>query len=305
MAATDEAVGSAGARSLLHRIRGLPAPVRWGLLVIGVLFLWYGVIGGFRAGITPDPALRAGNVARPAGGSAAIALAARLIEREVADRAFTPNDSLLHPTAFARQTAAHQRAVVETVAALLPVLPAVASATHPERAALFAAASRELAVPAERAWLALAWPPVRLPAERRYLRAVDLLREANAAPSAPSAAHDAALGPALIAIAGVAAEAAGQGDALLRSGDGSAARALARQRGVAVAAGLLLRGLREDHAAAIRESGKAAGLALATDALDRAADVDSRFAARSGVVESGFALLTAARALEDAARGFS
>lgn len=305
MAARDEPAGAFHGRTLLARLQAAPTPVRWAIAALILLLLWYGVLGGLRAGIAPDQALRAGDVFRPAGGSAALALAARLVEREVADRAFTPNDGLLHPTAFARQTAAYQRGVVETVARLLPALPAVASPRDPAFGELVAWAERELATPADRGWLALAWPPVRVPAERRYLNAVRLLREANRALAAtPSAsAPSPALATALAAIAEVAAGAAAEGEAVLRSGDGPAGRVLARQRGVATAAGVLLRGLREDHAAAIRASGRAASLALATDALDRAADVDRRFAFSSGLVECGYALLTAARALEEAARG--
>ncbi len=301
MAATDNAAGRPGVPPLLTRLKRLPKPVLWGLAALLALFVWYALIGGLRAGIDPDAALRAGDVARPAGGSAAVAFAARLVEREVVDRAFTPNDGLLHPTAFAWRTAAYQRAVVETVAALLPVLPAVAGARDPAQGARFADAARELAVPADRATLALAWPPVRAPAERRYRAAVRLLREANAIPAA--ATGGAALAAALSAIADAAARAAGEGEAVLRSGEGSAGRVLARQRGVATAAGVLLRGLREDHADTIRAAGKAASLALATDALDRAAEVDRRLAVRGGLVESGYALLTAARALDEAARG--
>jgi hypothetical protein len=302
MAARDDAGGDPGAPSLLQRLKGLPAAVLWALAVLLFLLVWYGVVGGLRAGIAPDPALRAGDVERPAGGSAAVALAARLVERETADRAFTPNDSFLHPTAFAWRTAAFQRAVVETVATLLPVLPAVAGAREPARVALFTEAVRELAVPADRAWLALDWPPIRVPAERRYLGAVRLLREANVAPGIEPTEGAALLAPALAALADTVAEAAAEGEAVLRSDDGPAGRALARQRGVATAAGVLLRGLREDHANAIRQSGRAASLALATDALDRAADVHRRVSVRGGLVESGYALLTAARALDEAAR---
>ncbi len=303
MAGQDDAAVGTGGPSLLSRLRGLPAPVHWALAALAVLLFWYGVIGGLRAGIAPDPALRAGNVARPSGASAAVALAARLVEHEVDERAFTPNDSLLHPTAFADRTAAYQRAVTETVARLLPLLPAVAGSRDPAVAALFADAATELAVPADRARFALAWPPVRAPAEARYRTAVSLLRRANAAVAGQPPGTVQALAPALSGLAAAIAEAADEGETALRDGTGSTARILARQRGVATAAGVLLRGLREDHAAEIRAAGRAASLAVATDALDRAADVDPPVVRRRDLVESGYALLTSARALEEAARG--
>ncbi|MFQ3594672.1 MAG: hypothetical protein SNJ63_00990 [Sphingomonadaceae bacterium] len=283
----------------LERLRALPAPVLWVLGAGLALLMWYGVIGGLRAGVAPDLALKPGAALRPAGSSAAVAYAARLVERETRDRAFTPNDPIVYPTAFARRTPAFQRAVIATVSEVLPSLPAVKSGGEDVQP-LFEAAQQALTVPPDRYWLAFSWPPIRRPAERRYLDAVAALADANARlaeATPPAALAEQSPAVALRALALVLVEAAERGEAAIRAG-GSSGPVLASQRGSAYAAVMILRGLREDHAAHIRASAQAARWAIAADALERAANVDPLFSSRSGLVEAGFALLIAARELD-------
>jgi hypothetical protein len=285
-----------GRVKLLGRI---PPPLRLFLFVLFILFLWYGVIGTLRAGIEVDLALRPSATQLPPGGSVTVGMAARLLEDQVEDRAFTPNDPAFYPTGLARRTPAFQAALVKTTAAAVDAL--AAATPSPD----LAAAAASLSVSPTLWWLRAGWPPVGLPAERHFARAIASLEAHNAALAArtPAAAParrglDPAGRLALAALMEAVEAEAARGDAVIRgTADTPAARQLAEARGTAFAAALLMRAIRDDNAAAIRLSGKAARWGEAIDALDAAAGLDPMFVRQDDLVRAGYSLLLAGNAM--------
>ena len=279
----------------------VPAPLRLFLLVLGLLAFWYGIVGTIRAGIEVDLATRPERADLPPGGSVTAAMAARLVTQQVADRAFTPNDPIFYPTGLARRTPAFQEAALRTVGS------AIGAMASQSRAPRLAAAAEALGTDPTLWWIRAGMPPIGRAAERHFLDGRAELRAHNAAiaaaragPAGPvrtrrlSRQASAVLGALLEA---VEAEAE-RGDRLIRDrSSGSVALQIARARGTAYAATLLLRGLREDEAAAIRLSGRAGRWSEAQDALDRAAMIDPLFAGEGDLLASGYALLVAANSL--------
>jgi hypothetical protein len=279
----------------------IPAPLKLFLLMLALLGLWYGVIGTIRAGIEVDLATRPERVDLPPGGSVTAGMAARLLTQQVAERAFTPNDPIFYPTGLARRTPAFQEALVRTVG---DSVDAMAVDTRSPR---LLAAAQALRTDPTLWWLRAEFPPVGRAAERHLLEGRSELRAFNAELAVLRTRTDAPARPQRLSRQGAAVLAAllqsieteaERGDRLIRDPDGgSASVQIARARGTAYAATLLLRGLREDEAAAIRLSGRAGRWSEAQDALDRAATIDPLFAREGDLVGSGYALLVAANSL--------
>ncbi len=281
------------------RLMALP---RWALGLLGgllLLLLWYVLLGTMLAGISPDPGLRPTPEQLPAGGSAALGFAARLVDAQVNDRAFTPNDPFFFPTGLTRRTPAYQARIIETTHAVVEAL-----AARPGAVAL-AEGARLLAVPADQWWLALGWPPIRQSSERAYRGAIAALVEQNridaAAPGnagSESPRMDAHSRAAVAALADMVEMEARRGNRLMAGqADGSVVVQLSAARGTAHAAAMLLRGLRDDNAAAVRLSGKAARWGEALDALDAAAAQDPLMPGETDLIRAGYQLLLAGSAL--------
>ncbi len=287
-----------GAQGLLARV---PPPLRLLLLLFGLLGVWYGVIGTIRAGIEVDLATRPERADLPPGGSVTAGMAARLLSQQVADRAFTPNDPIFYPTGLARRTPAFQEALVRTISG------SVQAMADSGRTPRLTAAAESLATDPTLWWIRPGMPPIGRPAEHHLLDGRSELRAYNMERAAARSGGGVQPGARRIsgqslAVLGALLEAieaeAERGDRLIRDpGAGSAGVQLARARGTAYAATLLLRGLREDEAAAIRLSGRAGRWSEVQDALDRAAKMDPVFAGESDLVGSGYALLVAANGL--------
>jgi hypothetical protein len=285
-----------------HALARIPPPARLFLVMLGLLFLWYGVIGSMRAGIETNVALRPGPELLPPGGSVTAAMAARLLQDQVAERAFTPNDPLFYPTGLAQRTPAFQTSLIETISG------AVIALAGPSEGTPLADAAEALRTPPTLWWLSAEWPPLGRPAERHYARATDALAAHNLAlASRPQPAPvqalargrlDPASQQALAALLEAVEAQAGQGNRVLRGTDaGSHAVELASARGTAFAAAMLMRGLRDDNSAAIRTSGRAARWGEALDALDAAARIDPVFTRSDDLVKVGYSLLLAGNAM--------
>lgn len=281
--------------------RGLarwPRPLRWLLAAAVVLGIWYGGIGTWRAGVDVDLSLRPGPAQLPAGGSVTLGMTARLLQLQVEERAFTPNDQFFYPTGFTRRTPAFQSAVVETLATAVRAMAAVGGSDTMETA------SEELAMPPTLWWLRADWPPVGRPAERHYRAARLALEETNGNLAdrqfeqgsfvASPRDRDAVLRALL---AEIEAETA-RGDALIREPRAAQVPVqIARARGTAYAAAIVLRGLSEDSAAAIRTSGRAAKWGEARDALDSVARLDPIVPRGEHLLRAGYSLLMAGNAI--------
>lgn len=286
---------SADRAGIVGQLVGLPRWVRIGLAALAALFIWYAIIGGLRAGIHAEPASRPGAALLPPGGAVSIGMAALLVDQQVNDRAFTPNDPFFYPTGLARRTPAFQARLVETVA------EAVATLAADGRSPQLTRAAESLATPSHQWLLAGRFPFVSRPAEVHYRRAIEALAEQNRMLAATPSARSDLPARALVATLVSRIEADAQAIADHRRGhsrDSDSVR-LAAARGTALAAGLLLRGVREDSADRIRVSGRAARWAEAVDALDSVATLDPLVVRDRHLVEAGYALLLASRALRD------
>jgi len=268
-------------RGLVGRI---PPPLRLLLALIGLLLAWYGLLGTIRAGIEVDLATRPESVDLPPGGSVTIGMASRLLTQQVEDRAFTPNDPFFYPTGLARRTPAFQEALVQTVGEAVNALSE--GATSPD----IAQAATAIRTDPTLWWFRAAMPPIGRAAERHLLEGRLHLRACNAeaaarrsrqAPQARQTGLPRTADAVLSALLDAVVAEAERGDRLIRNpAEGSAAVQIARSRGTAYAATLLLRGLREDNADTIRLSGRAARWTEAQDALDRTATRNPAFRKR-------------------------
>lgn len=284
-----------------QRIRALPRAVLGAIGVLVFLLVWYGVVGTIQAVIAPDPALRPSPAQLPPGGSVAVGFAARLIDVEVNERSFTPNNPFFFPTGLTRRTPAYQGRIIATTAAVVDAL-----ADGSQNPSLLEAAAR-LETPADQWWLHAGWPPVRTSAERDYRRALAALEASNAsraarAQKAPATAPrlDPATLAALAALADALEAEAARGDLLIRGrGDENPAVHMAAARGTAHAAAMLLRGLRDDDAVAVRGSGRAARWSTAIDALDALAGQSPVIVREADLVRAGYHLLMAGAALRE------
>jgi len=297
-AAQEGRAPAAGTVGLMARI---PRPLRLLLLMLALLGIWYGVIGTIRAGIEVDLVTRPQQADLPPGGSVTTGMAARLLTQQVADRAFTPNDPIFYPTGLARRTPAFQEALVRTLGKTVGAMAGDGRSRH------LTAAAAALGTDPTLWWVRADMPPIGRAAERHLLDGRDELRAYNIELAGQRTGAAALSGPQPMSRKGsdvlgalleeIEAEAE-RGDRLVRDPSaGSAAIQIARARGTAYAATLLLRGLREDEAAAIRLSGRAGRWTEAQDALDRAAMLDPLFPGESDLVGSGYALLVAANAI--------
>lgn len=282
----------------------LPRPVRWLLLVAVLLGVWYGAIGTSRAGVKVDLSLRPSAEQLPPGGSVTLGMTARLLEQQVEERAFTPNDQFFYPTGLTRRTPAFQAAVVETLASAVDAMAAAGGSDT------LASAAEGLNVPPSLWWVRASWPPVGRPAERHYREARLALQETNRNLADRQFEHgsfvasprdrDAVLRALL---ADIEAEIA-RGDELVRNPRSTALPVqIARARGTAYAATIVLRGLSEDSAAAIRASGRAARWGEARDALDSVARLDPLVPRSEHLLRAGYSLLMAESAIRSILEG--
>lgn len=288
----------AGKTGLAARWRRLPPPLKMAAILFSLILFWYGVIGTMRARIETDLNLRPSAQQLPVGGSVAVANAARLLERQVQELAFTPNDPVFYPTGLATRTPAFQAEIIHTTAGFIEAL-AAGSDSEP-----LAAAAEDLQTPPQHWWLRPAMPPVGRPAERVYGDAIEHLvaynRELADDSDRPPPAT--ALSPqARAALASlldeVEAQAANIDRAIRENGRSDRAVQLSAARGAAYASALLMRGLRDDHLSAIRISGRAARWGEAIDQLGAAANVDSTLGREQDLVRAGYALLMAGNAM--------
>ncbi len=288
----------AGGRSWLARWRAWPRPLRWALAAFLAVFLWYGVVGGVRAGIHHDVTLRPTAEQRPAGGSATLGLMAQLIRQQVDERDFTPNDPFFYPTALASRTRAFQSAVI---VALHDAVLAMARSDNGEPVM---EAADELRVSPAQWWLNGRWPFLGRPAEWHYRRAaadfVRINRElaGSRAGQGSFVASQADRNRILRALTAAFEAEATRGDLLIRDSEaGGVAVQIARTRGTAYVGAILLRGLAEDNASAILGSGRATRWSEALDSLDSVVRIDPWISTRSDLVKAGYSLLMAATAI--------
>ncbi len=282
----------------------IPPPLRLFAVMMAILTGWYGIIGTVLANIEVDLAIRPTAEQLPPGGSVAVGMAARLIEHQVVERSFTPNDPIFYPTGLTRRTPAFQSSM------MLMIADFVAAKNEANPSPALSSASRYLATAPTTWWLRPGWPPIGPSAERQYRSAIEALsahnRDAALARGQPVIAQ--ALQPgslaALLALLERVELEAAQGNRILRSEEaGTAAVQLSSARGTAFAAAMLMRGIRDDNAGAIRLSGKAARWGEALDALDVAASMNPVFVGDDDLVKSGYSLLLAGSAMRDILEG--
>lgn len=283
------------------RWRGLPRPVQWLLAGVAFLFVWYVVLGTLLVGIKVDTSLRANRELLPAGGSVAVGMLGTIVESQIEGRsAFAANDPFFYPTAFARRTSAFQTQIISMSRAISETLAVSYSSPDLDMAV------QALSVPPQQWWVSGSWPFLNLPAERHYQAAVAALGTFNhhlasnraAQPPSLPGALDEGSRAILQAVHQQLSEEAEQGDRILRGLEKrSVSTQLARARGTAYAATMILRGVQEDNADMVRASGQAVRWGEARDALDQAATHDPLVASNRELRTIGYSLLIANNAI--------
>ena len=291
----------------LGRLQSLPRFARIALSVFVALILYYGLIGWLIQTVDADLTLRPAPAALPPGGSVTVGMAAAVIDREVNDHAWTPNDPFFFPTALLDNMPAFQRGIRAMTAQLVRAIQGrIGGSDDPD----LSLAVDGLMTPPDRWWLQGNWPFVGTSAESAYRDAVEALHRYNArlgqrqARLSPDAATLAAILQSLAAQLDAAATATGR--QVGGRGEQSAERAVDVQfyevKGQAYAAALFARALRDDYGAVIRQRQLAGSWAEATDALDAAVRRAPVLVDQDDLALQGFQLLLARDRLREISR---
>jgi hypothetical protein len=289
-------------RSLPARIAALP---RWilailGLIVLGILY--WGVLGWILSDTSADLSVRPDASKLPPGGSVAVASAAMIMENAI-EEGWTPNDSILRPTAMLDDMPAFQRGQHAVVFAFARALSA--SATDDP---LLADAAEALSTPPDRGILHGDFPFVGGSAESRYGDAVAYLTEYN---RALGSGEEVTPGPRRLRalLAAIYRSLSAEAISVDRLVDGrpdagiDPAERYEEARGAAYAAALLMRGIREDFGTLIRGRQLGGAWEEATESLDAVATTDPFGIGRDDLVEQGYFLLRARDSLRAIAAG--
>lgn len=288
-------------QSLLSRLARLP---RWGLLIVGIMlfaFVYWGIVGAVLSNTKADLTLRPSADMLPPGGSVAIATAARLIDDAINEKGWTPNDSLLRPTALLEDMPAFQRGQHDVLLAFAGALDQEIDG-DPE----LAAAAAALRTPPDRGMVHGGFPFIGGSAESNYTAAVEALTRYNRAIGDGGVPFGNArqLRLVMIAIDRALARKAIAVDEMVDDGSaGSADVQYHDVRGAAYAATMLMRGLREDFEPLVRERQLASSWAEVTEALDVVAVNEPFGVDRGDLVEQGYYLLRARGALRALSAG--
>lgn len=276
----------------------LGAP-RWAtaLVILAILVvLYWGVLGWIMSDTSADLTLRPAPEAFPPGGSATIAYASTIIDHEVDRGGFTPNDTVLAPTAMLTEMPAFQVGAVEMAER------AVAAYSEAASAELLADAAADLSVDPRRGFFNGSFPFVGGSAGAHYRDAADALNDYNNQLATGQAV--AAQGPqvprAMVeAIQAQLAQSSRLLDSHIRGGETEMPRELAYQRvrGEAYVAALLLRGLRSEFEPTLRERQLGAAIVEATEQLDEISQTEPIFIGAGDLTSQGYFLASAQNAL--------
>jgi hypothetical protein len=284
------------------------------VLIIIVVPLYYGIGAWLTHTIDDDMAFTPAPGATPAGGSAAIAMASALVEREVAHHGWVANDPFFLPGAILSNMPAWQMGIVAGMARVTADLERLAGIAEPGEDA----ASRLLATPGD-VWL---WQPAdslipRATAGTRYLRAARALTRLNRRIAEGEATYDVAAGDLARILSRMVEDLDASAEEIARavtgSGDGARRPAFLffHTKGRVYAYARLLNALATDGDRALSGRGASGAYHEAIAALEQVAafhppsvrtgDIDSRFTPNHLAVQ-GFLLERARRKLETAAR---
>ncbi len=269
--------------------RRLPGWARGLLALLAVPVLYYGAGALLIDARDPDLAIRPGPARLPAGGSVLAATAGELLMREVHEHRWTPNDSMLAPSALLESMPAWQTGIHGAIDATVVALMGVKA--DPD----LGEAVEKLATPPEQGRFSLSWPPVRQPAERAYDDAVAALETWNRKVADDAADYD-RNGRIFIQVSRALADeldraAALTGRQIDNGPDGDAAAAYEQARGAAYAAAVLVRALRYDHAELIRERQLGDSVSEVTALLDEMVQERPWRIGRTDLVSQGYFLL--------------
>lgn len=273
-------------------------------LVAGFLLLYFGLGGILASTIDDNLAFRPSAADLPPGGSVAVAMASAILDREVNEHGWVPDDPWFYPSALADNMPAWQSGIrmgaLRFTAALL--------ARQPQDPDLLKA-NEALEVRPDRWWIGPGWPWLRATSASTYDDAVDAIRAYNArvAKDGTLLTRDAAT---LSVLLDDLARALGEaGDRLALHLEGGAAGGDGKRlgndeifyavRGQAYVTSLILNGLREDFGPLIRQRQLAARWASMARSLEQVVDLNplvvtagrpGSFLIKNHLMEQGFAL---------------
>ena len=248
------------------------------VLALWFLLVYFGLGALMISRMDDNPAFRPSEADLPPGGSVAVAMTSAVLNREVNDHGWTPDDPWFYPSAMLDNMPAFQRGIRMAVYRFTTAL-----ATRQPTDADLLAAQEALAIRPDRWWMGPDWPWLRSSSAARYDDAVEYIRSYNARianGTAPSV-RDA---PTLALMLEHLASALSEGEQALdrhvtggetipgkRIGDDEIFYAI---RGESYASLLILAGLREDFAPLIRERQLSARWAGVVRSLEAAVDIN-------------------------------
>lgn len=292
------------------RLASLPRSVLIALAAVLLLLVYYGPVGWLMSGVDADLTLRPDPASLPPGGSVAVGMAARLMEREVEEEGWTPNDPFFFPTALLDDRPAFQRGAHAMITQFAIALRDLGG-DDPDLDAAAAAFSQS----PDRWWLRSEWPFFGASAESEYRDGIAALRRYNARVGQDQAQFERQGEMLIAALDQIALRLGSAAAATERQVQESAGRMIDTHaddqfnevRGQTYAAALLLRGLREDYAPVIRERQLGARWVEMAESLDALVADDPLIVSsgslgglfRNHLTEQGYYLLLARNRLRE------
>lgn len=248
------------------------------VLLLWALLLYFGLGGLLTSTIDDNPAFRPAEEDLPPGGSVAVAMTSAVLNREVNDHGWVPDDPWFYPTALLDNMPAWQRGVRMAVYRFAAAL----EARQPTDADLVEA-HQALATRPDRWWIGTDWPWLRASSASRYDDAVDHIRNFNARVangSAPLLRDAATLATMLEHLESALSEGEEALGRHVAGGETVEGKRLGNDeifyavRGEAYASMLILAGLREDFAPLIRQRQLSARWATVARSLEATVNIN-------------------------------
>lgn len=248
------------------------------VLALWFLLIYFGLGALMISRVDDNPAFRPSEADLPPGGSVAVAMTSALIDREVNEHGWVPDDPWFYPSALLDNMPAYQRGIRMAAYRFVTAL-----ATRQPTDDDLQEAQEALSVRPDRWWVGTDWPWLRSPAGSRYDDAVDFIRAYNTRIAGGSApwVRDA---PTLALLLEHLANALSEGEQALErhmtGGETIPGKRLGNDeifyaiRGESYASLLILSGLREDFAVLIRERQLSAEWAVVARTLETAVNIN-------------------------------
>lgn len=299
--------GNAGKGAANLKRRTLFGAPLWATVLVAIAILavlYWGLLGWLFSDTSVDLSLRPTPEALPPGGSVTAAYAATLTEEQLGRGGWTPNDSILAPTALLNEMPAFQEGTISVVAATVQALADITSNSD------LADAAEDYAVEPARGFFNSSFPFIGGSAGAHYRSGAETLIAYNNELATSEREHPQGARQAralLEAVSDAMRPAMDEIDLRIRGEESGASTAElhARVRGEAYAAALMLRGIRSDFDPVLREQQLGSAIVEAIEQLDRVAETDPLIVSESDLTSQGYFLRSAQESIARMSAGLA